>query len=604
MSTRRISVISLFVLLLLASLNMVQAQQTPQHIVDAAVAAANNEIPGLGRPNSWQHTVLPATNSSTLGCEIAVGTTMDVTVLPYRVVLQYPNASYVVHVSDDGSRVQVCDLQFPSQGAGVSGGGQAPPVSTGDDSDTVQNPTPADLIAAFPCPADFAGYMIPRIQIGTATAQVSQGGIPNRLRAEPNVGAAIVAQAQPGRHFDQVLAGPACSDTFVWWLVSIDGNVGWTAESDAGSQAYFLEPLPGFEAVPPPAAANNVIVGGAVITNNNLLNLQRGQSHAAQFARDLAWSPDGTRIAFLGDDGSGDGLIILRAPTLTPDPMQNVVNNAIAPNDLTPISAFAFSPDGNSLAIGGADGSLHLINLASGQITTLINRHELTVLALNFSPDGRMLASVDGFFECHEGGCGGAESTLLLTDISSLNLATGQTPLLANLRFPDTIFEVEFSADGQYFAVAGFTALWSYNTNTRELVFLRAVNTMNGFPFLTPVPSAWPDAAPTFVYADGGDASFFNPMTQVVNTFMGEPSGNISDIIFNPVPAPGTNVVLYARLLQSDIAPTTLTFFSPQDFGPLLQLPTIGVRDAAFSPDGRALAVLTDSGLEVWSVPA
>jgi hypothetical protein len=103
--------------------------------------------------------------------------------------------------------------------------------------------SPSLIGASFECPPGFEGYMPPRLSIGAARAQVAPGNIPNRIRTEPSVNGQFLTDAQPGRTFDDVLDGPACSGTYVWWLVELDGVVGWTAESDANIQEYFLIPL-------------------------------------------------------------------------------------------------------------------------------------------------------------------------------------------------------------------------------------------------------------------------------------------------------------------------------------------------------------------------
>lgn len=103
-------------------------------------------------------------------------------------------------------------------------------------------------LAQYPCTADFAGYMQPRLQIGNANAQVEVGNLPNALRSFPSVDdnqGQNIGTIQPGRIIDRVIAGPVCNQGFVWWLVEFDGQTGWTAESNESSSDYYLEPLSG-----------------------------------------------------------------------------------------------------------------------------------------------------------------------------------------------------------------------------------------------------------------------------------------------------------------------------------------------------------------------
>ena len=53
----------------------------------------------------------------------------------------------------------------------------------------------------------------------------------------------LLGLIEPGTVIDGELAGPACGDDFVWWLVEVDGIVGWTVESSAPD--YYVEPLDG-----------------------------------------------------------------------------------------------------------------------------------------------------------------------------------------------------------------------------------------------------------------------------------------------------------------------------------------------------------------------
>ena len=59
-------------------------------------------------------------------------------------------------------------------------------------------------------------------------------------------------------------------------------------------------------------------------------------------------------------------------------------------------STTGISADGDTLALGGDDGSVRLLDLASGRVQTLRGRHDAGVLSAAFSPDERRLATGDG----------------------------------------------------------------------------------------------------------------------------------------------------------------------------------------------------------------
>lgn len=107
-----------------------------------------------------------------------------------------------------------------------------------------QDATVALALSQYACPANFESYLEPRIRVGFGTAAVQTGGVPNTLRNFPDVDDSIgapIGTIQPGRTLDRVINGPVCNQGFVWWQVEIDGETGWTAESNAASGDYFLE---------------------------------------------------------------------------------------------------------------------------------------------------------------------------------------------------------------------------------------------------------------------------------------------------------------------------------------------------------------------------
>jgi WD40 repeat protein/DNA-binding SARP family transcriptional activator/energy-coupling factor transporter ATP-binding protein EcfA2 len=62
-----------------------------------------------------------------------------------------------------------------------------------------------------------------------------------------------------------------------------------------------------------------------------------------------------------------------------------------------PIGAYTtgISPDRNALALGGEDGSVRLLDVGSGRVRRLRERHDAPVSSEAFSPDGRTLATGD-----------------------------------------------------------------------------------------------------------------------------------------------------------------------------------------------------------------
>lgn len=89
-------------------------------------------------------------------------------------------------------------------------------------------------------PNDCAGSPSPTRLSIEMTARVGIGGVPNRMRAEPDPGAAMLTQVPPGDLF-RVVGGPVCDTTqfLRWWEVTYQGITGWMAEG-VGDR-YFVE---------------------------------------------------------------------------------------------------------------------------------------------------------------------------------------------------------------------------------------------------------------------------------------------------------------------------------------------------------------------------
>ena len=137
----------------------------------------------------------------------------------------------------------------------------------------------------------------------------------------------------------------------------------------------------------------------------------------------LAFSPDGQTLASATKDK------VIKLWNLAEGAeIATLTGHKLAPN------ALAFSPDGKTLASGGADKTIKLWNLDSKEEIASFSGHKLAINALCFSPDGKTLAS------------GSADKTVKLWNLNDrTEIATLTGHKLA-------IESVAFSPDGETIA--------------------------------------------------------------------------------------------------------------------------------------------------------
>jgi hypothetical protein len=114
----------------------------------------------------------------------------------------------------------------------------------------------------------------------------------------------------------------------------------------------------------------------------------------------LAFSPDGALLA------AGSGSVSEMEIAWTSDPMLEICHVYLFDVTRTAlltridvageVHAVAFSPDGQMLLYGGADGLVHVVEVASRKERAVLAGHVGSVQCLAFSPDGLTLASGSG----------------------------------------------------------------------------------------------------------------------------------------------------------------------------------------------------------------
>jgi WD40 repeat protein len=125
-------------------------------------------------------------------------------------------------------------------------------------------------------------------------------------------------------------------------------------------------------------------------------------------------------------------------------------------------SAYAFSPEGRSLAIGYDDGRVHLWNAATWNRSGVLDGHSGKVQAIAFSPDGRALAT------------GSEDTTVRLWD------TTAGTESVVFRGDAGAVRSLAFSPEGQTVVVAtvdGVVKFWNVRAR-RDVATLKAHGTV------------------------------------------------------------------------------------------------------------------------------
>ena len=157
------------------------------------------------------------------------------------------------------------------------------------------------------------------------------------------------------------------------------------------------------------------------------------------------WSPDGSMIAATYFDNitevynSTTGKSIVR---LFPAPAPRGRCDGYTPPGRFPMRSCAWSPDGSHLAMGGDDRTVVVYEVGTWNLSHVFTGHLGSVLTVEFSPDGKYLASGSGTDKVEMNNAND-ENVVKVWDMAN-------STLVANLRgHKDGVMEVTWSPDGK-----------------------------------------------------------------------------------------------------------------------------------------------------------
>ncbi len=321
----------------------------------------------------------------------------------------------------------------------------------------------------------------------------------------------------------------------------------------------------------------------------------------------LAFSPDSARLVTAGDDG------VVR----TWNARSGLPLASLSGHD-GPVQAVSFSPDGSQVASAGNDRTARLWDAYSGDPATVKLDVSSPSIAMQYSPDGEAIgtAGTDGSvstwntktatlmskFETHMP----ASQADFSGDLERLATVNGRSVHVWDTRTGASIgtfnsgggslYAISISADGVHIAAAGaddFVYVW--NTVSRTLVSISA-NRPKPDPDLVGSISLLafsPDGSSVIGVGDGRRIRLWDARTGVLKQKFPDQSTPIRGVAFDPE-RPKVAVIgdaTDAKLLDLNTGTeTTITHGSSK----------LGA--AAFSPDGRYLALAGGGGVRFWGL--
>jgi len=245
----------------------------------------------------------------------------------------------------------------------------------------------------------------------------------------------------------------------------------------------------------------------------------------------------------------------------------------------TPISALAFSPAGDWLAIGDYQ-QVQLFSTEQQRISKTLPGHADLVRAVAFSPDGKFLATA-----------GGAPAQF--GEVKVWDVESGQLRYTVE-GHQDCIYSVDFSPDGGQIATASYDRmieLWRTETGEHVRTLKDHVDAVYAVDF---------GSSPGRLLSGGADRSvkLWNLTTGKPSLTLSEPLAGVLSVAFHPngrtfAAAGADKTIRVWRIANDESTAADLVKAMTGHKGAILKI--------AFSPDGRAIvSSSSDRSLKIW----
>jgi len=195
------------------------------------------------------------------------------------------------------------------------------------------------------------------------------------------------------------------------------------------------------------------------------------------YVRAVAYSPDGQTLASAGDDGS-----VRLWDAVSGEERARLTEHTGV------VSALAFAPDGKTLVTVGGDGTARLWNSATGESMSLLWQETNSLSTVAFSPDGRILAAGTARLPTgkrfpstrYAPPADGMSSHITLYDLRERKM------IRTFVAHADGVYSLQFSPDGKTLVSGGKDGavnFWDSNSGALQRAVTNSIGPVYGISF-------------------------------------------------------------------------------------------------------------------------